>query len=114
MQITKELLEKIYQKAYEESVKISSNSDHANWYPCGSNHLFAKGNSKLANAIRKHKPSGWRIMNANPGVWISVSFPMRDAFESQSMNYSRPCYDTLARLLRDAGIDDVSVDGYID
>ena len=114
MQITKELLENIAKKAYDDALEISKNANHANWYPCGSNHLIAKGNSKLANAIKKHKPNGWRIMKASSGVWISVNMPMRDAFETQSMNYSQPCYDNLNRLLEDAGINDASIDGYID
>lgn len=114
MAITKELLESIHKQAYEDSMKISANLDHANWYPCGNHHLLAKGNSKLANAIKKHKPNGWRIMNANPGVWISVGFPTRDAFESQSTNYTRPCYENLNKILRANGINDAIVDGYID
>lgn len=112
--ITKELLESIQAKALEKAYEISRNADHANWYPCGNNHLVAKGNSKLANAIKKSQPLGWRIMNANPGVWISINLPRRDAFEFQSMNFSQPCYDYLNQLLRENGIDDAEVDGYID
>ena len=93
--------------------QLSKTMEHNDWFPCGSAHLQVSGHSPLVKLLKKTPVAPFRIMKDTRGYWVMIQHRMNDAFECQSLKYSKAIYGELQHLLAMEGIESV-IDSYID
>ena len=114
MALTMSKLETIYAMLLTAAKDISKNSDHNDWFPCGSAHLHVAGNSPIIRFLKKNPMDDkFYIIQSKPGYWLCARLPWNDAYEAQNQSYSIRCYEAFQKILLDEGITS-NVDSYID